>query len=1267
MFGTPSNVRRGAVRSVRPALEALEARCVPAIFTVDSLADSGTGSLRQALASSNAAAGADEIVFAGAALSGIISLSSGELPITDALTITGPGSGNLTITGNDASRIFNIVLPSVMTVSIAGLTLTHGRVSTGNGGAIYFHDGFKSGSLNLTDVSLTNNQAVDGGGAIYNFGNGAVTLRNSTLSSNTTTAATSNGGAIRSNAPNGSVTVIASIASGNHSNGSGGAFALDLSGVLGIYGSTLFDNSASATGTGGAIFLNLGTAQIGNSTLTGNQAAYGGAVNAYGAQVYLVNSTVAGNTATISGGGIRKDTLGTFVFMNSIISANTAPTSANVGGTVDASVNNLIDSTTVNLLPLANNGGPVPTMALGPGSSALNAGVINAKVSSAATASATTISTSVAAFGVLLPNQYYRIGTEIIWLDAASKATRGQQGTTAGPLAANWEYNLAYDQRGPGYRRKAGAAIDIGAYEEQAPSLIPEPGFSQTLVSVNAAGQQQNGFSALPAVSGDGRYVVFNSTSSNLVPGYSSTGSLIFRKDLVTGAVVVVSLNPSNVKENQTSSNPFITDDGRFVVFSSSSTNWGVTDSNGVSDIYRKDMATGDVVRASASATDAQANAASFSPAATGDGRYVFFTSSASNLVADDTNGFDDVFRKDLATGEVLRISLGAGGVQGNGDSTTPSIASDGRYVFFRSSATNLVAGDTNGVPDLFRVDMQTGTILRVNTSAAGAQADATTFGRAEVSPDGRYAAFYSMASNLVAGDANGKYDVFVKDLLTGAVAVATSSSAGVLGNANSFAPRISASGRYVTFYSSATNLVPDDSNALDDVFRKDLWTGELLRVSTNSSGGQGNSNNRDPSFVGENSIVYTGGSNELVPSDLNANTDSVRWLEIPQRLNVLANTTVVYDYNATEADPNQTLTYSLGVAPDAAWFSINAATGVLSFTAPPSVGAANDFDHDNVYELVVQVSDGLLTDWRRVLVSVVAVLPPTIASVTPAIGPTAGGTLVIITGAYLSASPSVFFGGIAASSVSVNSATQITAIAPPHTGGFVDVLVTTTGGSASLAGVNDFTYTRPTIAAVEVNGGPNAVIGAGSVSLAGQHSVVKQIKVTFDQPVTVAGDAFTVVPRTSAVVHGGAVPSTLAVSASAAMLSATECLVTLSGPGTHDGGIIASGVYDLTAIGAKISNGGDSMAGNLTRTFFALFGTIDANNTYTAGMPGDGASHAFVDPGSLFQFSDAFGSNATAAGPPTYNVVFDSNLDGAIDPGDLFAFSDAFGVDWSF
>jgi cold shock CspA family protein len=196
----------------------------------------------------------------------------------------------------------------------------------------------------------------------------------------------------------------------------------------------------------------------------------------------------------------------------------------------------------------------------------------------------------------------------------------------------------------------------------------------------------------------------------------------------------------------------------------------------------------------------------------------VAFASDAGNLVPGDTNGKTDIFLHDLLTHETTRISVNSAGVQGNNHSYKPSISADGRYIAFGSWSSNLVSGDTNGWWDVFVHDRQTGKTTRVSVSSSGGQGNNSS-GSPSISADGRYVAFSSGATNLVSGDTNGKNDIFVHDRVTRQTVRVNYTPSLNQGNDHSYEPFISPGGPYIVFESIATNLVAGDTNIKRDIF----------------------------------------------------------------------------------------------------------------------------------------------------------------------------------------------------------------------------------------------------------------------------------------------------------------------------------------------------------------------------------------------------------------------------------------------------------------
>lgn len=349
-------------------------------------------------------------------------------------------------------------------------------------------------------------------------------------------------------------------------------------------------------------------------------------------------------------------------------------------------------------------------------------------------------------------------------------------------------------------------------------------------------GAQANGHNGFASFSADGRYIVFESSATNLIAGDTNGSADIFRKDLVTGEVVRISTSGTGAQGNGHSNSVMLSPDGRYAVFTSYADNLVSGDTNGNADIFLKDLVTGNVTRVSTDSGRRQVNGFSDKAVISPDGRYVVFESDASDLVANDTNNSKDIFLKDLFTGAVARLSASRDGIGGDKESRFAQISPDGRYVLFESDATNLVSGDTNGTYDVFLKDLLTGEIRRISTGSNGLEGNNDSY-QARFSADGRSVVFTSKAGNLVAGDTNNDYDVFLKDLATGRVTRLSTTSTGAEVHGWSEEPRLSKDGRYLIFASTAGDVVPGDNNNRYDLFRKDLVTGEVVRLSISPEG----------------------------------------------------------------------------------------------------------------------------------------------------------------------------------------------------------------------------------------------------------------------------------------------------------------------------------------------------------------------------------------------------------------------------------------------
>ena len=429
-----------------------------------------------------------------------------------------------------------------------------------------------------------------------------------------------------------------------------------------------------------------------------------------------------------------------------------------------------------------------------------------------------------------------------------------------------------------------------------------------TRVSVGAAGAEANGASGgFPAVSADGRFVAFASEATNLVANDTNGFGDVFVRDRQLGTTAIVSVATDGTPGNDESGYPMLDAGGRFVVFSSLASNLVSGDTNGVTDVFVRDRdADADGVydeagavsttRVSVSSGGAQGDGYSYTwnGGMSADGRHVVFTSGATTLVPGDTS-HDDVFVHDRATGKTARISDAPGGQDANDSSGAASISADGRLVAFTSWASNLVAGDTDGVcfgeasncgdvfirdrdPDangIFDEPGQTVT-TRVSVSAAGTQGNDTS-GLSAISPDGRYVAFHSWASNLAPDDTNGTDDVFVHDRLAGTTRRIAAIAIGDDVMAAFFGLRlgISEGGRIIVFSSGSAAVVAGDTNGIEDVFMHDRVSALTTRVSVTSTGTQVSGVSSGPALSADGStVVFQSEATDLVVADTNGSAD---------------------------------------------------------------------------------------------------------------------------------------------------------------------------------------------------------------------------------------------------------------------------------------------------------------------------------------------------------------------------------------------------------
>ncbi|MCU0862875.1 MAG: Ig-like domain-containing protein [Planctomycetes bacterium] len=376
-------------------------------------------------------------------------------------------------------------------------------------------------------------------------------------------------------------------------------------------------------------------------------------------------------------------------------------------------------------------------------------------------------------------------------------------------------------------------------------------------VSVSSSGAQGNDFSRQAAVSGNGRYVGFQSKASNLVSGDSNQKEDVFVHDRDTGATERISLRPSGGQFADLCGMPSLSDDGLFVAFEGRATDTdavfvrdriagltepisGATSLGGrcfapslsgdgrwvafvcatgeSQQVYVYDRVADAVQLVSRSSGGAAGNGPSMQPSISRDGRWIAFASESSNLVGDDSNDKIDVFVHDRTSGQTRRVSTSSGGDEGNDDSVEPAISADGTRVAFASKAANLVSGDDNGKSDVFVHTLATGATIRVSVNPQGNEVDKESW-LPKLSADGSYVAFSSLSDDLVGDDRNGKEDVFCRDLVSGVTRRVSLARGGGDPDDDCTAPALASDAPVIAFVSKAKNMVQGDSNDQDDVF----------------------------------------------------------------------------------------------------------------------------------------------------------------------------------------------------------------------------------------------------------------------------------------------------------------------------------------------------------------------------------------------------------------------------------------------------------------
>ncbi|MEW5990797.1 MAG: hypothetical protein AB1736_05550 [Chloroflexota bacterium] len=401
------------------------------------------------------------------------------------------------------------------------------------------------------------------------------------------------------------------------------------------------------------------------------------------------------------------------------------------------------------------------------------------------------------------------------------------------------------------------------------------------LASVTDAGVKGNANSSTfrADISADGTRIAFTSSATNLDPDDPDASTDIYVKDLASGDLGLVSRSAAGVKGNASSFHPAVAADGGTVVFGSFASNLHPADAAADQDVYAKRLADGALFLVSSSSSGTKGNGTSFEPTASADGTLVAFTSGAKNFDPSDTDVYTDVYVKDLASGAVTLVSTTSAGVKGNGSSGRAMISADGTKVAFWSRATNLDPADPDAHPDVYVKDLTTGALTLASATASGQKMIETGLQVEGLSPsisaDGSRVAFLSSDSGLLPGDPDSLLDAYLKDLSSGTLSLVSTAADGSKVNAAIHRVLLAGDGGSVALASPASNLAPGAHLGGTNVFHKDLASGIVTIASTSAAGVTGNGTDEEPAISHDGGrIAFWSFSANLVSGDLDSIMD---------------------------------------------------------------------------------------------------------------------------------------------------------------------------------------------------------------------------------------------------------------------------------------------------------------------------------------------------------------------------------------------------------
>ncbi len=481
----------------------------------------------------------------------------------------------------------------------------------------------------------------------------------------------------------------------------------------------------------------------------------------------------------------------------------------------------------------------------------------------------------------LTTNGYPGFVQNIFWRDTVAGVTRLVSVSTNGVDSGNdsgWPAAVSRDGRYVLFTSRADDLVAGDNNFDYDVFLRDMTTDTTTLVSVNlAATGPGDDYSEGVSMSADGRHLVFYSYSTNLTAGTVQGYQEVYVRDRVAGTTTLISRRSGTADgPDDYSYAPVISSDADVVAYYSYSTDIAPPDFNYSYDVFAFDLSIGTNELVSVG-TGTTGNDYSYDQTINTNGTLVAFTSYAWNLVGGDLNfGDRDVFLYNVTNGTTALISVNTNGLAGNDGSAAPQLSASGRYVAFSSRASDLVSGDTNFSGDIFRRDTVAGITVLVSVNQTGSGSGNSVSEDPRLTPDGRYVAFESYASNLATNLTGGYYNIFLRDLSNSAPELISVGAGGAAPNGDSADESLSDDGRFVAFESYANNLGPADSGAVLDVYVRDRLTGTNILCSVNTNGTGGGDGESFDVILSANGrfIVFESTAGNLVTGDTNGTTD---------------------------------------------------------------------------------------------------------------------------------------------------------------------------------------------------------------------------------------------------------------------------------------------------------------------------------------------------------------------------------------------------------